>query len=176
MRAKRARIEKTLGISNLSELGQQDFLKRLPDDFAYLLEEVDVVGGLSHVFVAHRVRMHQELERGIPMTELPLVLGPAPWDVVNETLKAAEFAYSVVSPLTTKILELYELRNWPKELMNVDWVSRRMLADKWKYRDAEMSNQIRFDISRNCITKIHGQAEYGLKKRICYATPSGLPT
>lgn len=39
-----------------------------------------------------------------------------------------------------------------------------MLADKWKYRDAEMSNEIRFDIVRNPITQIHGQAEYGLKE------------
>jgi hypothetical protein len=39
-----------------------------------------------------------------------------------------------------------------------------MVADKWKYRGAEMSNEIRFDIVRDSITRIHGQAEYGLKE------------
>jgi predicted ATPase len=110
LRARRARVEKSLGINDLTRLSQEEFVKRLPDDFLFMLEESEVVGGLCHVFMAYRVQMHEELEKGTNLLQLPMVIGPPPWDVVNEALRVAEFAYSVESPLKTKILANYQLR------------------------------------------------------------------
>jgi AAA domain, putative AbiEii toxin, Type IV TA system len=108
-KAKRARIEKLLGLDRLEEITPQAFAKRLPDDFAFMLDEADVTAGLGHVFLAYRLRFAEELERGTNRSAANAKLGPAPWDVVNEAFKAAEFPYRVVSPLGSGILDTYEL-------------------------------------------------------------------
>jgi hypothetical protein len=109
MKAMRDRIQKQLGIANLGSLGQQEFAKRLPDDFAFMLEESDVVTGLVHVFVAHRLRTIEELEKGTSASEIVTKIGPAPWDVLNEAFRVAEFPYRVRSPVGTKIVDLYQM-------------------------------------------------------------------
>lgn len=108
-RQMRARLERLLGVANLDQLGQEVFVKRLPDDFAFMLDEADVTSGLTHVFLAYRLRAAEALESGTPLADIPSKLGPAPWDVLNQTFQAAEFPYRVVSPVGTKLLEPYEL-------------------------------------------------------------------
>lgn len=108
-RTKRARIERLLGVS-LDQLNPETFAARLPDDFAFMLDEVDVTAGLGHVFLAYRLRTAEELERGTPMPDVISKLGPAPWDIVNETFQAAEFPYRVVSPKGSRLLEPYQFR------------------------------------------------------------------
>ena len=117
LRAKRARIEKLLGI-NLDSVRSEDFPKLLPDDFVFMLEDTDVITGLGYVFLAYRLQYLQELEKQHrpdlqkqnPAKEVLATLGPAPWDVVNEALETAEFSYRVVSPLQSGLLDPYQLR------------------------------------------------------------------
>ena len=109
VRVKRARIQALLGVSP-SSIDVDTFIARLPDDFTFMLEETDVVSGLVHVFVAHRVRAAQEREKGTLEIDLEKKIGPAPWDVMNEILRVAEFPYRVVSPLTKGLLEPYDLK------------------------------------------------------------------
>jgi energy-coupling factor transporter ATP-binding protein EcfA2 len=106
--AKRARIERLLGVS-VDKIDLEKFVELLPDDFAFMLEESNVASGLTHVFLAYRLRVMEELERGVPAADIPAKIGPAPWDVVNETFQAAEFPYRVPSPLQTKIVDMYQL-------------------------------------------------------------------
>lgn len=81
------------------------------DEFNDLLVDVDVSSSLATIFVAHRIKMLEALERGAPgVAKSGGPLGPAPWDVVNESLKVAGFPYQVVSPLEVGILDNYELR------------------------------------------------------------------
>jgi ABC-type ATPase involved in cell division len=61
--------------------------------------------------VAHRLKLAEALERGTPgYDEDGESLGPAPWDVVNETLRVSSFPYEVISPIKTKLLDHYALR------------------------------------------------------------------
>src|SRR5574341_967596 len=108
-RQMRARLERLLDVSNLDQVAQETFIKRLPDDFAFMLDEADVTLGLTHVFLAYRLRAAEALESGTARSDIQTRFGPAPWDVVNETFQAAEFPYRVVSPIGTKLLEPYEL-------------------------------------------------------------------
>jgi AAA domain, putative AbiEii toxin, Type IV TA system len=108
-RLKRARLERLLGIANLEQIDQAMFVKRLPDDFAFMLDETDVTAGLVHVFLAYRLRFMEALERGTSREDILSKLGPAPWEVVNETFQAAEFPYQVISPMKSGILDNYQL-------------------------------------------------------------------
>jgi energy-coupling factor transporter ATP-binding protein EcfA2 len=81
------------------------------DEFNDLLVDVDVSSSLATIFVAHRLKLLEGLERGTPgFAKDGEPLGPAPWDVVNESLEVAGFPYRVVSPLEVAILDHYELR------------------------------------------------------------------
>lgn len=81
------------------------------DEFNDLLVDVDVSASLATIFVAHRVKLLEALERGTPgVAKDGKPLGPAPWEVVNETLEVAGFPYHVISPLEIGILDHYELR------------------------------------------------------------------
>jgi energy-coupling factor transporter ATP-binding protein EcfA2 len=71
LKTKRARLEKLLGVQNLEDLSQADFVNRLPDDLAFMLEDVDVIIGLVHVFLAYRVRFAEEREKKKPETQCP---------------------------------------------------------------------------------------------------------
>lgn len=82
-----------------------------PDDFEFMLDDVDVTAGLTYVFVAHRLKILESLERGLQgLTKDGQALGPAPWDVVNQSLSVAGFPYEVVSPIESSIMDNYELR------------------------------------------------------------------
>lgn len=74
-----------------------------------MLDETDVTSGLTHVFLAYRLRTAEALEGGTPLADVAKVLGPAPWDVLNETFQAADFPYRVASPVGTKLLDPYEI-------------------------------------------------------------------
>jgi len=83
----------------------------LKDDFEFALDDIDVTEGLCSLFVAHRFKLLEGLERasaGFDRDGKPL--GPAPWDVVNESLSTAGFPYEVISPSETPIMEPYSLR------------------------------------------------------------------
>ena len=109
-KARRTRIERMLGIKSLDELEAEKLASKLPDDLAFLLDDSDVIGGLTPVFLAYRLRAAEELEGGTTIADVPVKIGPAPWDVLNQTFQAAEFPYRVLSPMTTKMLEPYHLR------------------------------------------------------------------
>lgn len=108
MNAKRAQILKMLDIRRINQLTDEQFAEKLPDDFAFMLDEADVTSGLGHVFLAYRMRFAQELENGLDHESARSSLGPAPWDVVNEILQAAEFPYQVVSPLSSSWIDVYK--------------------------------------------------------------------
>jgi energy-coupling factor transporter ATP-binding protein EcfA2 len=83
----------------------------LPDDYSFALDDVDVTSGLCNVFMAHRFRLLEGLERNTPGLDRDgKALGPAPWEVVNESLVVAGFPYEVISPSETPIMEPYTLR------------------------------------------------------------------
>jgi AAA domain, putative AbiEii toxin, Type IV TA system len=105
---KRAKIERLLGVTNLLAVDLNTFLEKLPDDFLFMLSETDIGGGLVHVFLGYRLKVADLLEKGVPFSDVEARLGPAPWDVVNETFQAAEFPYRVVSPRHKGLLEPYE--------------------------------------------------------------------
>lgn len=104
---KRARIRKLIGEGPTD---QEAFKKRLPEDYAFMLEDGDVVAGLAHVLVAYRLRVAEGLEQGRSKDEIRKSIGPAPWDVINEAFQAADFPYEVVSPVGTPIAGVYELK------------------------------------------------------------------
>jgi energy-coupling factor transporter ATP-binding protein EcfA2 len=106
---KKARLETILGVK-LNTLDVESFIKRVPDDFSFMLEESNIAEGLTHVFLAYRLRVAEQLERETPMSEIIKNLGPAPWDVLNDTFKAAEFPYRVKSPKSSGLLDVYQLR------------------------------------------------------------------
>jgi energy-coupling factor transporter ATP-binding protein EcfA2 len=82
----------------------------LKDDLEFTLDDLDVTQGLCYVFVAHRFKLLEALERRTPgIDETGRSLAPAPWDVVNESLQAAGFAYQVIPPTETRIIEHYSL-------------------------------------------------------------------
>ena len=83
----------------------------LPDDFEFMLDDIDVTAGLTYVFVAYRFKLLESLERGTPgMTKEGQPLGPAPRDIVNQSLTVAGFAYEVIPPTEVPILDHYELK------------------------------------------------------------------
>ena len=107
-RSRRAKIEKLLG-KNLNTYDQMAFAKALPNDYAFLLEEEDVIGGLAHVFLGYRIQVADALSRDRAI-DVDAKFGKPPWDLVNEALKAADFPYEVVSPLNTNLDDNYQFR------------------------------------------------------------------
>lgn len=76
-----------------------------------LADDIDIMAALSHVFLDHRLRLLESLERGkAGFDEDGKLLGPAPWDMVNEALQVSGFPYQVVSPEGTKLTGNYTLR------------------------------------------------------------------
>ena len=63
LRARRARLERFFGVSDLNHVNREDFIKGLPDDYTFLLEDEDVITGLAHHFVAYRLRYAERLKK-----------------------------------------------------------------------------------------------------------------
>ncbi|MEQ1866070.1 MAG: AAA family ATPase [Micropepsaceae bacterium] len=105
------RVEKMLRGRDWQTVTNQG-LKSLDDDeFMALLVDVDVASSLATIFVAHRFKILEALERGTPdIGKDGKPLGPAPWDVVNDSLKVAGFPYQVVNPQEVGLLDHYTLR------------------------------------------------------------------
>jgi hypothetical protein len=95
--AQRARLEKLLGVQ-IDELTAEQFAERVPSDFSFMLDDSDVTSGLVHHFMSYRLRYLAELERRTPESEILGKLGPAPWELINETIQAAEYPFRVISP------------------------------------------------------------------------------
>lgn len=108
---KARRVERLLDGRNWEEITKNGTISLDEDEFSALLVDVDVSRSLATIFVAHRVKAVEALERSTPgHSKDGKPLGPAPWDVVNESLKVAGFPYEVVSPLTVGLLDNYELK------------------------------------------------------------------
>jgi ABC-type multidrug transport system ATPase subunit len=108
---KARRVQKLLAGRDWASATQNGQMSLDEDEFLALLVDVDVAASLATIFVAHRVKMVEALERGTPnIGKDGKPLGPAPWDVVNESLKVAGFPYEVVNPTTVGLLEHYTLR------------------------------------------------------------------
>jgi energy-coupling factor transporter ATP-binding protein EcfA2 len=83
----------------------------LGDNFEFAIADVDATRGISHVFMAHRFKTLEALERGTPgLDRKGNDLGPAPWTVVNASLQSAGFPYEVISPIHTSLVDGYLLR------------------------------------------------------------------
>lgn len=80
------------------------------DDFDALLVDVDVTSSLATIFVAYRIKRAEAIERGTPgFGRDGKPIGPAPWDVVNESLKVAGFPYVVSDPENSSFTDYYLL-------------------------------------------------------------------
>ncbi len=101
----RMRSFKALHYQNDTESDQS-----LRDDLAFMLDDVDPVIGLPYVFLSHRLRYFDRILQGESKANVESDLGPAPWDVVNDTLSAAGFPFSVTTPDKIGILDTYHLR------------------------------------------------------------------
>ncbi|MES2985306.1 MAG: AAA family ATPase [Pseudomonadota bacterium] len=105
------RIEKLLKGRDWRQATNHGMMSLEEDEFFALLADVDVLSSLATIFVAHRVKIVESLERKTPgVGKNGTPLGPAPWDVVNESLKVAGFPYEVVDPTSVGLLENYELK------------------------------------------------------------------
>ena len=88
-----------------------EMLEQTMSDADFATDDIDITAGLTHVFMAHRLKSMEALERGTPgKDEEGKSFGPAPWDLVNEALRASGFPYEVISPSKTKLLDDYTLR------------------------------------------------------------------
>ncbi len=104
------RISSRLGGRNLQQTTPEE-LAELSSGADFVADDIDITVNLSRVFVAHRFKIVEALERATPgFDEGGKPLGPAPWDVVNDALAIAGFSYKVISPTKTKLIDAYKLR------------------------------------------------------------------
>lgn len=104
------RILKRLGGLQPNQI-TPEMLEKVLSDSEFAADDIDITAGLAHVFVAHRLKLAEALERGTPgHDDEGKSLGPAPWDVVNEALRVSSFPYEVISPTKTKFLDDYMLK------------------------------------------------------------------
>jgi len=106
---RRGIIERYLKRS-LKGMTQEDFLRELPEDLAFMLDEKDVTSGLAYVFIAYRVRSADEREKGTNEDQIREKLGPPPWELVNEVLARSNFPYRINSPTESSFLAHYQLK------------------------------------------------------------------
>ncbi|GGD81002.1 hypothetical protein GCM10008012_26030 [Rhizobium anhuiense] len=105
------KVLKRLGSISPHQLTTEVIAEIFPDDFEFAIDDIDITSGINHLFVAYRLKALEALEQGTPgVDRVGKPLGPAPWSVVNDTLKVAGFPFVVVSPEETPILSQYELK------------------------------------------------------------------
>lgn len=107
--SRRARLERTAGVSSLEQLGEAG-LEKIPDDFSFMLNESAVTEGLAYVFLSYRARSIARLEKGDSIEAVRTALGVPPWEILNEVLETAEFPYRVSSPMDVGPFDYYDLR------------------------------------------------------------------
>ncbi|WP_395452895.1 ATP-binding protein [Azospirillum melinis] len=114
--SKAHRLRRRLG-DHLINGGSIDNLESsLPEDFGFMIEDLDVTQGLAHYFLAYRVMYLESIDRGNPgFGRDGKPLGPAPWEVVNEALTVAGFPYEVVSPQSKPLMASYQVLMRDKE-------------------------------------------------------------
>lgn len=102
-------IDQWLKEKGLAGKSEQEILEKFPSDLSYMLDEADVMSGLAYVFQAHYLKFAQERARSKDWAAVDARLGRAPWDLLNDALEAADFAYRVVSPTETDLHLHYPL-------------------------------------------------------------------
>jgi energy-coupling factor transporter ATP-binding protein EcfA2 len=115
------KVQKLLAGENVHQISPERLGQYLKDDFEFALNDIDVTEGLCHISMAHRLKLLEALERRTPGLDRDgKELGPAPWDVVNESLVASGFPYQMIPPTETPILEHYSLRL--RDRANSSWI------------------------------------------------------
>lgn len=110
-RLKDAKILEKLNGRHYTQISDEEIEEIFSDDFEFMLEDIDVTSGLSYVFLAYRLKAAANLEKKEAGRLQDMKhLGPAPWDVVNESLKVAGFPYTVIPPTEYEFLQNYELK------------------------------------------------------------------
>ena len=105
------KVQKRISGRSIRNLTKEELEEIFPDDFEFAIDDIDITSGINHLFVAYRLKALEALEQRTPgVDRAGKQLGPAPWSVVNDALKAAGFPYVVVSPEETSILSNYELK------------------------------------------------------------------
>ncbi len=108
---KTRKIHKRFGGKNVHQMSERELSDILHDDFEFAIDDIDVTAGITHVFVAYRLKALEAIELGHPGIDRGgTPLGPAPWQIVNESLATAGFPYEVISPQQSTLLEDYTLR------------------------------------------------------------------
>jgi energy-coupling factor transporter ATP-binding protein EcfA2 len=105
----REKVQRTFGIQIPQNQITPEMIAKLPDDFMYMLEYVEVSAGLSHVFAGYQIRFAERLLQRQPEDVILKELGRPPWDFVNEALASAEFGYRIVPP-ENKLMKDYQVR------------------------------------------------------------------
>lgn len=105
----RARVQQKFGIAVNSQQIEPDLIKKLPDDFIFMLEYNDVSAGLAHVFVGYQVRLAERLLDHQSEEKILEELGRPPWEFVNDALASTDFGYRIVPP-ENKLLKDYSIK------------------------------------------------------------------
>lgn len=104
-----SKLEEFFGTTNLESIGVERFVKELPDDYCFMLDNTEVTAGLCHVFVAYRLNFLEELEKARDVDKATAKMGPPPWEVVNAILSSAGLPYKVPAMQSRTLKEAYHL-------------------------------------------------------------------
>jgi energy-coupling factor transporter ATP-binding protein EcfA2 len=96
--------------NQLAGKAEHEIVAQMPNDLSFMLDEANVINGLSHIFVAHNLKVAQTLVRERSRGEVDSKLERAPWELLNDALAAADFPYRVVSPVETDLHLHYSVR------------------------------------------------------------------
>lgn len=103
------KINKLFG-DDIHNVTPEKFDDMIKDKFELIVDSVDVTKSITHLFLDHRLKILEALERGTPGFDLNgKPLEPTPWKVVNDSLTAAGFPYELVSPEQTRLMDRYNL-------------------------------------------------------------------
>jgi ABC-type Mn2+/Zn2+ transport system ATPase subunit len=146
MQILRERVQRKFGLQINSQQITPDQIAKLPDDFMYMLEYVEVSAGLSHVFVGYQIRRAEKLMAGQSENDILKELGRPPWDFVNEALSSAEFGYQIVPP-ENKLMKDYRVKvvaiggNTQLELDDLSSGERTILRTVLWFYNSKHNNQ-----------------------------------
>jgi len=106
----RAKIQRQFGIflTHPQQISQE-MISKLPDDFMFMLDFMDVSHSIGYVFYGYNVRRaNMLLDEASPETIVEK-LGAPPWVVLNDALSATGFEYEIIPP-SNNLLNNYQLR------------------------------------------------------------------